>query len=205
MNDANTSVMPTPLAYSRSSSMTSLNSFDAKSVHSSVASEYSHRLSNIGTSMRRLKKNKKKLERINSDADEENTNSDETEEGGSDTDCTSNDEEDIDIIMPDSPAAPADSSFLMTQRIKHKQQQMHYRQTAAAAMYSNGAGELSSADPIKLAKAFSAAVCINKTATVGQPQFNQWQMASKNFNVSFFLIFFSIFEIFLQNRNISRN
>jgi hypothetical protein len=65
------SVMPTPLAYSRSSSMTSLNSFDAKSVHSSVASEYSHRLSNIGASMRRLKKNKKDLDRINSDADED--------------------------------------------------------------------------------------------------------------------------------------
>jgi hypothetical protein len=37
----NTNVMPTPLACSRSSSLTSLSSFDAKSVHSSVASEYS--------------------------------------------------------------------------------------------------------------------------------------------------------------------
>lgn len=37
-----TSVMPTPLAYSRSSSMTSLNSFDVKSIHSTVESEYSH-------------------------------------------------------------------------------------------------------------------------------------------------------------------
>lgn len=36
-----TTTMPTPLACSRSSSLTSLSSFDAKSVHSSVASEYS--------------------------------------------------------------------------------------------------------------------------------------------------------------------
>lgn len=37
-----TSVMPTPMAYSRSSSLTSLNSFDIKSIHSTVESEYSH-------------------------------------------------------------------------------------------------------------------------------------------------------------------
>lgn len=38
---ASATAMPTPLACSRSSSLTSLSSFDAKSVHSSVASEYS--------------------------------------------------------------------------------------------------------------------------------------------------------------------
>ncbi|CAF0839981.1 unnamed protein product [Brachionus calyciflorus] len=37
-----TSVIPTPLAYSRSSSLTSLNSFDVESIHSTIESEYSH-------------------------------------------------------------------------------------------------------------------------------------------------------------------
>lgn len=40
-NNMTMNTMPTPLACSRSSSLTSLSSFDAKSVHSSVASEYS--------------------------------------------------------------------------------------------------------------------------------------------------------------------
>lgn len=104
------SVMPTPLAYSRSSSLTSLNSFDVKSIHSSVASEYSHLPAKF------------KQDFENSQLDILDDDQEYVDE-----------EQDLDRIMPDSPAAPADSSFLKAQRIRHKQQEVQYRQTAAAA------------------------------------------------------------------------
>ena len=156
--------MPTPLAYSRSSSFTSLNSFDIKSVHSEVASEYSHY-----PSVRLTKKSsKKKLDRINSDADDDDDQNSDTEEEGEETEeeeqgdedqgekshkkayyrhigqnqdanDTYEDDYDFDKLMPESPAAPADSSFVMQQRIKHKQLQMHYREKAAANMQLNSA------------------------------------------------------------------
>lgn len=102
-----TSVMPTPLAYSRSSSLTSLNSFDVKSIHSEVASEYSH------MPVKCKPMDNSQLNILNDE--------DEPDE-----------EEEIDNLMPESPAAP-DSSFLKAQRLKHKQQQVEYRQNAAAA------------------------------------------------------------------------
>jgi len=89
-----TSVMPTPLAYSRSSSLTSLNSFDVKSIHSTVESEYSHMPKKHG-----------------------------------DTSQLDIDDEDLDNLMPDSPAAP-DSSFLKAQRTIHKIKQAECRQNA---------------------------------------------------------------------------
>lgn len=101
-----TSTMPTPLAYSRSSSMTSLNSFDAKSIQSSVFSEYS---------CVKVNTNKKSDHGSDTDQDEED------------------DEDDLDNLMPDSPAA-IESSFVKVNRIKHKQQQQICRQNAAAAM-----------------------------------------------------------------------
>ena len=160
------SVMPTPLAYSRSSSLTSLNSFDVKSVHSEVASEYSHY-----PCLNKNKSKRKNLEKIisdnsaedddKSDDDDENDDDDDDdtqeEDNGEDVaekesktfyhhhfqnkkanDDTQNDEDeydDFDKLMPESPAAPADSSFVMQQRIKHKQLQMHCREKAAATMH----------------------------------------------------------------------
>jgi hypothetical protein len=152
------SIMPTPLAYSRSSSLTSLNSFDVKSVHSEVASEYSHY-----PCLNKNKGKRKNLEKIisdNSAEDDDNDNDDDDdtqeEDNGEDiaekesktfyhhyqnkkdNDDTQNDEDeydDFDKLMPESPAAPADSSFVMQQRIKHKQLQMHCREKAAATMH----------------------------------------------------------------------
>ncbi|CAF1110036.1 unnamed protein product [Brachionus calyciflorus] len=86
-----TSTMPTPMAYSRSSSLTSLNSFDVKSIHSTVESEYSHAPNN--------------------------------------KDASIIDDDDIDGLLPDSPAAP-DSSFLKAQRTIHKINQAECRQNA---------------------------------------------------------------------------
>ena len=166
------SVMPTPLAYSRSSSLNSLNSFDVKSVHSEVASEYSHYVSACTSKTKKKKRRKNALlERILSDNDEsagEETEEEYEEEGQDEcntadttqdrqanvtagyNDATSTekylrnrndpndtydeDEDDFDRLMPESPAAPADSSFVMQQRIKHKQLQMHCREKAAATM-----------------------------------------------------------------------
>ena len=92
---ATTSVMPTPLAYSRSSSFTSLNSFDVKSIHSTVDSEYSQipKIPQIDSSQLDI------------------------------------DDDDLDNLMPDSPAAP-DSSFLKAQRTIHKIKQAECRQNA---------------------------------------------------------------------------
>ena len=155
------SVMPTPLAYSRSSSLTSLNSFDVKSVHSEVASEYSHYPclnKNIGK-----RKNLEKIISDNSAEDDDNDNDDDDDDDTQEedngegvaekesktfyhhhfqnkkaNDDTQNDDDeydDFDKLMPESPAAPADSSFVMQQRIKHKQLQMHCREKAAATMH----------------------------------------------------------------------
>jgi len=113
-----TSTMPTPMLYiSRSSSMTSLNSFDIKSVHSSIASEYSQVTSPLSAPIHNTGT---KIKKTSGEYDEE-------------VNCYSVDD-DLDLIMPESPSAQHESSFLMTQRVKHKQQQIIYRQTAAAAM-----------------------------------------------------------------------
>jgi trimeric autotransporter adhesin len=118
-NDQITSTMATPMLYiSRSSSMTSLNSFDIKSVHSSIASEYSQ-VTSPSTNLNTKKKFNNGLEETEQ----------EEEEGNSYLV-----DDDLDLIMPESPSAQHESSFLMTQRVKHKQQQIVYRQTAAAAM-----------------------------------------------------------------------
>jgi len=118
-NDQITSTMATPMLYiSRSSSMTSLNSFDIKSVHSSIASEYSQ-VTSPSTNLNIKKKFNNGLEETER----------EEEEGNSYLV-----DDDLDLIMPESPSAQHESSFLMTQRVKHKQQQIVYRQTAAAAM-----------------------------------------------------------------------
>lgn len=110
-SDHLTSSMPTPMLYiSRSSSLTSLNSFDIKSVHSSIASEYSQ-VTSPSTAFQLKKKS-------DNDDDQQLYSVD----------------DDLDLIMPESPSAQHESSFLMTQRVKHKQQQIIYRQTAAAQM-----------------------------------------------------------------------
>ena len=117
-NDQIISTMATPMLYiSRSSSMTSLNSFDIKSVHSSIASEYSQ-VTSPSTNLNIKKKFNNGLEETEQE-----------EEGNSYLV-----DDDLDLIMPESPSAQHESSFLMTQRVKHKQQQIVYRQTAAAAM-----------------------------------------------------------------------
>ncbi len=104
------SAMPTPMHYfSRNSSMTSLNSFDIKSVHSSVASEYSQ-----ATSPTQF--NSKSAAKIHA----LNGNSNDHEQDASDY------LDDIDLIMPESPSAQHESSFLMAQRMIHKQQQVSF-------------------------------------------------------------------------------
>ena len=109
-----TSTMPTPMHYfSRSSSMTSLNSFDIKSVHSSIASEYSQVTSQVTSPSANFNLKTKSCY------------------GEKDT---SDYLDDLDLIMPESPSAQHESSFVMAQRMIHKQQQIIYRQQAAAAM-----------------------------------------------------------------------
>ena len=109
-----TSTMPTPMHYfSRSSSMTSLNSFDIKSVHSSIASEYSQVTSQVTSPSTNFNLKTKPCY------------------GEKDT---SDYLDDLDLIMPESPSAQHESSFVMAQRMIHKQQQIIYRQQAAAAM-----------------------------------------------------------------------
>ena len=57
-----TSAMATPMHYfSRSSSMTSLNSFDIKSIHSEIASEYSQVTSQVTSPNYRLRKGKNSI------------------------------------------------------------------------------------------------------------------------------------------------
>lgn len=103
------STMATPNHYfSRSSSMTSLNSFDIKSIHSEIASEYSQVTSQV-TSPRQRKLDHSELNHSDLLDDLENLN------------------------MPESPSA-LENSFLMAQRFIHKQQQAVYRQNAAVAM-----------------------------------------------------------------------
>lgn len=104
-----TSTMATPVHYfSRSSSMTSLNSFDVKSIHSEIASEYSQVTSQVTSP---CSKPRRDAEFNHSDYldDLENLN------------------------MPESPSA-LENSFLNAQRYIHKQQQQIYRQNAAVAM-----------------------------------------------------------------------
>jgi hypothetical protein len=131
-----TTTAPTPLAYSRSSSMTSLNSFDTKSIHSSVASEYSTYTAVVGKSTA-----------SNSQAHAATAtaaalmcrsmalslNGNNGEHGS--FDLNELDLDDIDNLMPDSPSAQHESSFVVNQRIKHKQQQILYRQAAHAQMH----------------------------------------------------------------------
>lgn len=139
------------MAFSRCSSLTSLNSFDVKSVHSSVNSEYSMIIT------------KRRNEHAGSGGDGG---------GGGDEDENDQDEddEDLDKLMPESPAA-ANNSFKMAQRIMHKQQQLQYRQSAILAM---SGGDLKAlidqpadpADPVvdSLDGAGGSAVSVTKNA-----------------------------------------
>ena len=99
----------TPLMFSRSSSLTSLNSFDAKSLHSSVPSEYSSHAPSSFTSPTKAALIAARQDKDASDLLDE-----------------------IDLVMPDSPSAQHESSFLLLQRLKHKEQQTIYRQNAAS-------------------------------------------------------------------------
>ena len=120
------SVLPTPLAYSRSSSVTSLNSCladdDLKSVHSSVASEYSHHPKATTTATAGNNNGKKQHNQL-----------DESQQTIGDSSLLT------DFALPESPAAcEGDSSFLVAQRRIHKEQQALCRQQAALSMNNTG-------------------------------------------------------------------
>lgn len=155
----NESVMPTPLAYSRSSSLTSLNSFsDVKSIHSSVASEYSHRCivstsASSNPSSKALKDNGGGGGGDELDEDEETAATD-----------LELDNELNDLQMPDSPLnGQADSSFLLLQRYKHKQQQALYRQTAQSWQQQPVAAITAAATITDLHSSFMSKLNISKT------------------------------------------
>jgi hypothetical protein len=89
---------------------------DAKSIHSTVSSEYS--------CIRKISSNHHQKD------DQHNNNNDDDDDN--ECDDFNLDLDDLDNLMPDSPSAPTDNSFLLAQRSKHKQQQLFYRQTAQA-------------------------------------------------------------------------
>jgi hypothetical protein len=143
------SVLPTPLAYSRSSSVTSLTSCleddDLKSVRSSVASEYSHlpvsrhqhhkqshhqHISKSHTTTTVVTTNAHNLDNSQTQhmLDDSNGHINVLATGGDTSLLT-------DILQPESPiACDGDTSLLVSQRAKHKEQQMQCRLQAASLM-----------------------------------------------------------------------